>query len=204
MAEYKKYTDNELCVLLARDNEQAFAEIYHRYKVKMISASLRVLKSSELTEELVQNLFVKLWEHRHTIDPNQSLNAYLYKIAQNMAFDVFRKAARDKKMYEQLLLATSSSYEHIEKYIFAKESQSALNEAISLLPPQQQKVFILCKLEDKSYEEAGRLLNISTGTINNHLYRANLFLKQHFSKASNSQVTISLLLCSILGAMKPS
>ena len=201
MPDFRNCTDAELTSLLKKGSEAAFAEIYRRYKSKLIGSSLRLLKSPELTEELIQNLFLKIWEQRERIDPEQSLNAYLYKIAHNLAYDIFRKAARDKKLFEQLLTTTSSSYDHIEKHIFAKENYAALNQAIGLLPPQQQKVFVLCKLEDKSYEEAGRILNISPGTINNHMYRANIFLKEYFSKRPGAEITASLIVYAVLGVI---
>lgn len=202
MPDFKNFTDFELTTLLKKGNEQAFAEIYQRYKSKLISSTLRLLKSRELTEELVQNLFLKIWERREQIDPEQSLHAYLYKIAHNLAYDTFRKAARDKKLFEQLLSATSISYDHIEKHVFKKENDAILNEAIRLLPPQQQKVFTLCKLEDKSYEEAANILNISPGTVNNHMYRANIFLKEYFLKKADLKITASLLLCAVLNCVK--
>jgi len=99
-------------------------------------------------------------------------------------------------------VATKTSYDHIEKHIYRKENQAELNEAISLLPPQQQKVFILCKLEEKSYDEASKILNITTGTINNHMYRANVFLKEYFSKKSASQASMGILLYAILDTLK--
>ncbi|MXN91149.1 sigma-70 family RNA polymerase sigma factor [Flavobacterium sp. Sd200] len=193
--------ERDLLERLQGGDHIAFEKIYHLYKTRLISASLRLLKSPQLVEELLQDLFLKVWEQRDRIDTTQSLNAYLYKIAHNMAYDVFRKAGRDKRLYEHLIIATQSSYEHIEKAIFRKENQAELSKAISLLPPQQQKVFVLCKLEDKSYEEVSRLLNITTGTINNHMYRANLFLKEYFSQRSRSQITLGLLLSTIIDTM---
>lgn len=133
-----------------------------------------------MVEELVQNLFIKLWEQRDRINVSQSLNAYLYKVAHNMAYDTFRKISRDKKLQEHLFFNTSAEYDHIEKLIFDKENCLALNNAISLSPVQQQKVFVLCKLEEKSYAKVSEMVNITTGTINNHIYRANLFLKEYF------------------------
>ncbi|TRW21944.1 sigma-70 family RNA polymerase sigma factor [Flavobacterium zepuense] len=178
---------------LKEGDHAAFEQIYHLYKSRMIANALRLLKSRELAEELLQNLFLKVWEQRGRIDTTQPLNAFLYKIAQNMSYDFFRKISRDKKLHEHLIAATVSSYEHIEKQIFSKENQAALNKAISLLSPQQQKVFTLCKLEEKSYEEAGRILNITPGTINNHMHRANLFLKEYFLRQSRSGVAVALI-----------
>jgi len=194
--------ERKLLEKLQAGDHAAFEKIYHLYKARLISASLRLLKSPELTEELLQNLFLKIWEQRERIDTTQSLNAYLYKVAHNMAYDVFRKASRDKRLYEHLAVATKTSYDHIEKHIYRKENQAELNEAISLLPPQQQKVFILCKLEEKSYDEASKILNITTGTINNHMYRANVFLKEYFSKKSASQASMGILLYAILDTLK--
>jgi RNA polymerase sigma-70 factor (ECF subfamily) len=190
--------ERELLEKLRSGNHAAFEEIYHIYKVRLIANSLRLLKSPELAEELVQDLFLKIWEQRHRIDTSQSLNAYLYKVANNMAYDTFRKISRDKRLYDHLVLATESTYDHIEKYIFSKENMEELNKAIHLLPPQQQKVFTLCKLEDKSYEEASLILNITIGTINNHMYRANLFLKQYFSERTGSGIAITVLMSAIL------
>ena len=184
----------DLLERLKEGDHAAFEEIYHLYKAKMIANALRLLKSRELAEELLQNLFLKIWEQRGKIDTNQPLNAFLYKVAQNLAYDFFRKVSRDKKMQEHLIAATITSYEPIEKHIFSKENLAELTKAISLLPPQQQKVFTLCKLEDKSYEEAGRILNITPGTINNHMHRANLFLKEYFSRQSRSGVAVALLM----------
>ncbi|TRW21488.1 sigma-70 family RNA polymerase sigma factor [Flavobacterium zepuense] len=189
----------DLIVRLRDGDHAAFEEIYHLYKAKMIANALRLLKSRELAEELLQNLFLKVWEQRTRIDTTQPLNAFLYKVAQNMAYDLFRKVSRDKKLQEHLIAATITSYDHIEKHIFRKENLEELNKALSLLPPQQQKVFTLCKLEDKSYEEAGRILNITPGTINNHMHRANLFLKEYFSRRSGIAVTfIASVICESL------
>lgn len=192
----------ELLQRLRTGDHAAFEEIYHLYKVRLIASSLRLLKSPELTEELIQNLFLKLWEQRAKIDTSQSLNAYLYKVAHNMAYDMFRKISRDKRLYDYLIQATALSYDHIENYIFSKENQAELNKAISLLPPQQRKVFTLCKLEDKSYAEVSAILQITTGTVNNHMTRANQYIKDYFTENSKSGIAVSLLTVAILQGIK--
>lgn len=186
------YDEKELLLKLRSGDHLAFEKIYHLYKVRLTANALRLFKSTELAEELLQNLFLKIWEQRSAIDPSQSLNAYLYKIANNMAYDHFRKIGSDKKLYEKLVLATETSYNHIDKYILQKENQAEFNRAISLLPPQQQRVFTLCKLEEKSYKEVAQILNITTGTVNNHLTRANIFLRDYFLKKSSVAVSVLL------------
>lgn len=190
--------EKELLRSLQSGDHVAFEKIYHLYKRKMIVAALRLLKSPELAEELVQNLFLKIWEQRLRIDVNQSLNAYLYKVAKNMAYDTFRKISRDRQLQEHLIKATAIVYDHVDDYIYNKENKRQLSDAISLLPPQQQKVFTLCKLEEKSYEEVGQLLNITTGTVNNHLTRANQSIREYFLNRSREGVAISLIMAAIL------
>lgn len=193
MSQPQNTDERELLQRLRDGDHAAFEQLYHAYKVKLIANSLRLLKSRELVEELLQDLFLKLWEQRRKIDPEQSINAYLYKLANNMAYDTFRKISRDKRLYGYLLSTMESHYDHIESYLFSKENREELRKAIDLLPPQQKKVFILCKLEEKSYEEVSQLLHITTGTINNHIHRANLFLKDYFTSRSRSGVAIAIL-----------
>lgn len=184
-----------------RDGDHmAFEKIYHLYKDRLIASCLRLLKSPELTEELLQELFLKLWAQRAKIDIEQSLNAYLYKVAHNMVYDMFRKITRDNRLREHFLTNALESYEHIESYIYRKENEAELLKAINLLPPQQQKIFKLCKIEEKSYKEISALLKITEGTINNHMTRANQFLRNYFVSRSGSNVAISLITVSILNA----
>lgn len=185
--------DEKNLLLRLRDGDHiAFEQIYHQYKAKLIRNSLRLLKSTDMVEELVQDLFIKVWEQRGKIDTTQPLNAYLYKVANNMIYDTFRKISRDKRLQAHLILNTQEEYNHIEKFIFDKENRTALQNAINLLPAQQQKVFVLCKLEEKSYAEVSEMLNITHGTINNHIYRANQFLKEYFT--SNYGVSVASII----------
>src|SRR5690606_37778225 len=112
------------------------------------------------TEELLQELFVRLWINRQQIDPERSIKSYLFRIGENLIQDTFRRAAKDKRMQQHLLTAVSEAYSHVEELLISSETRTELYQAIELLPPKRRKVFILCKLESKSYEEVSKLLNI--------------------------------------------
>lgn len=88
-----------------------------------------------------------------------------------MIYDTIRKISRDKRLQAYHILNTQVEYNYIEKFIFNKENSTALQDAVNLLPTQQQKVLILCKLEEKSYAEGRDMFNIThattfTGLIN--------------------------------------
>ena len=143
---------------------------------------LRMLKSQDLAEEALQELFVRIWTNREKLDINQPIRPYMFRIAKNLVFDLYRRAARDQHLREKMLEAMGSSYSHIEEGICFSEIQSELQHVISLLPPKRRKVYVMCKLEAKSHEEVAKLLGISSGTVNDHMKKANLFLKTHFMK----------------------
>ena len=198
MKSNKATDEKDLLVKLRNGDHRAFEKIYHLYKDRLISSCLRLLKSPELTEELLQDLFLKLWLQREKIDVEQSLNAYLYKVAHNMVYDFFRKASRDRRLQEHLIAVTPLSYNDIEEHIYQRENKVELMHAVSLLPPQQQKIFKLCRFEEKSHEEISALLNITVGTVNNHMTRANTFIKEYFQPKPGSHVAIAILAASIL------
>ncbi len=160
---------------------EAFEYIYHRYKVRLAASMLRLLKSTDLVDDLLQELFVRLWEHRESINPEQPIKAYLFRIAENLVYDTFRRLSKDRRLQDQLFHAMEEIGADIEKQFFMQEDRQAIEAVIAMLPPKRRQVFTLCKLESKSYEEVSSLLNISLSTVNDHIYKANQFLKQHLA-----------------------
>lgn len=157
---------------ISQGDAEAFHAVYLHYSPRIYGKLLRVLKSPDLAADILQDLFTIIWQKRGEIDPEKSFPAFLYKISDNLVIDLFRKAKRDQQLISQLLQASTASQENTEEWLFRKENETWLAKAIESLPPQRQLVFKLCKLENKSHEEVGRLLNISRATVNNHLVKA--------------------------------
>jgi len=195
-------TDKELISLLKEGDKYAFETLYNQYKYPLTANLLKLLKSEELTAEVLQELFIKIWDRRTDIDIEKSFSAYLFHIAHHMVIDIYRKASRDSKMRQQLISVSKELYTHIEEKIFDKEIHTQLQAAISLLPPQRKKVFTLCRIEGKSYKEISQELGISISTINDHLLKANKFLKEHLN--SSEIFALSIAITSILHNCKPS
>lgn len=172
MSAYSKYTDQELAGLLTQGDEPAFAELYKIYSPRIYSNLKRLTKDEELAKELLQEVFFKVWEKREALNVEVSFQAYLYRISENMVRDFFRKASRDKKLMEHLVSAASEFYSTVEDLYISKENQGLFQKAIDELPPQRKKIFTLCKIEGKSYEEVSALLGVSTSTINDHIVKA--------------------------------
>lgn len=177
---YLILTEKELIFLLKSDDKRAFEQIYHTYRVRLYVNILKMVKSEEDAEELLQELFVKLWMVRHKLDPERSFKAYLFKIAENLAYDFFRKASLNKKLENHLVITASNNSNNVERYINYKESDLIFSKAVATLPPKRRQVFILCKIEGKSYEEVSNALGISTSTINEHIVKASRAVRKFF------------------------
>lgn len=187
--------EKELLIRLKRGDHEAFEVIYHSYKDRLIGNLLRILKSRELVEEQVQDLFLNVWKGRERIDPEKPFKAYLFSIAANKAKNVIRSAYYDRQMRATLLHAEQRIYTHVEEQITAAENKQVLNNMLDKLPPQRRTVFTLCKLEGKSYKEVGELLNISENTVNDHIRKANLTLQQFRSDPEAMGMLLAVWLC---------
>jgi RNA polymerase sigma-70 factor (family 1) len=173
-------TDDKIFVEnLINGREDAFTVLYYKYSPRLYRHILRMVKSEETARELLQDIFMKVWELRAGLDMERSFQAYLYRIAENKVYDFFRKAARDKKLGDALIASAIESYSHIEEMVLHDESLRLVQGAIDQLPPVRRQVFMLCKIEGKTYEEIASTLGISVSTISDHIVKANRALKTY-------------------------
>ena len=166
---------------LKEGDQRAFNYFYEQHSLIIYRRLKKMVKIDTLADEFLQDVFVKLWEKRHLIDPEQSLKAYLHLIAQNLVFDFYRKLAREARLQEEVKYTLSGFHNPIQEGFYFKETNDVLQKAINNLPAQQKLVFTLCKIEGKSYEEVGRDLGISTSTINGHIVKATKSVKTYMT-----------------------
>src|SRR5690606_15398603 len=144
----------------------AFDKLYAAYSPLITTHLIHLLKSGELAQEVLQDTFVSVWENRKNIDTEKSFNSYLYKIATNKSYDLFRRAAYEKEVRSAMLPKIERGYDHIENYINRKENKRLLDSLLEKMPPKQREVFTLFKIDGYSYEQISKKLNISRNTIN--------------------------------------
>ena len=185
------YADEKNVVLLLKDGDRkAFDLLYHAYKRRVYNNLRKLLHSDALAEELLQEVFYKLWVKRESLDTEKLFSAYLFRIAANLVYDHFRKAALDQKLQAHLIASGTELYDHIDTLINYKESNERLQKAIASLPPQRQKVYNLCKVEGKSYDEVSLLMGISTSTINDHIVKASRIIRNQFLDSQETAVAL--------------
>lgn len=159
----------------------SFEEVYRKYNKKIFNYSLRYLKNREEAEGVVQEVFLKLWKNCKKLKKDSNLNAWLFTVAFNAIRKRFRKLAIETKHLEKYSTQSETSHDGISEIEF-RDLLDKLAHHINKLPPQQKKVFLLHKEKGLSSAEMADKLNLSKKTVENHLYRAQTFLKKTLIK----------------------
>ncbi|MBV8252067.1 MAG: sigma-70 family RNA polymerase sigma factor [Chitinophaga sp.] len=186
--------EKELLKGLASGDESAFREIYFLYSHRLYGNLLKLVKSETIAQEILQEVFIKIWEHRAGIDIEKSFRSYLFRIAENMVCNFYTKAGRHQALLKKLANHQDGAYAHIEEAIVSREESVFLVRALAALPVQRRQVFELCKMEGKSYNEVSLLLGISVSTISDHIVKANRFLREYALKHKELLIILALVL----------
>ncbi|MNK24372.1 RNA polymerase sigma factor CarQ [compost metagenome] len=188
--------NDELALLraLKSSNHKAFEVLYYRYSPRLYRHILNLVKIPACAEEILQDVFQKLWERRGEIDPDKSFQSYLFTIAKHLVYDFFHKEIKNRNLKELIISISTSDYSHIEEEYAYKESKKIVNQAIENLSPKRKLIYTLCKIEGKTYEEVSSSLGISTSTISDHIVKAT---KQIQSFCLSKEITPSLLIALI-------
>lgn len=176
-----KYEETKLISLLAEDSEYAFQLLYDRHRKRIYQTSLRYLKSPILAQEVVQDVFLKLWFNRKSLKADQPLEAWLYSVAKNNLINRLKKIANEWKALKGLGFISERSINNIENNLQESQYNQLLQTAIGQLSEQQQKVFKLARNEQLTYLEIGEKLQISPLTVKTHMSRARESIKVFFS-----------------------
>lgn len=179
--------DSELDYLhrLRNGDQRAFIYFYDIFKLPIYRKLLKMVRIKHLAEELTQDVFVRIWDKRALIDSEQSFKSYLYRIAQHILYDFYRKVARDERLQDEIRLLVLNEHNPTDDWLFLKETQNILDQAISSLPEQQRQIYTLCKMEGKSYKEVALELGISVHTISTHMTRASKKIQEFMTKYQN-------------------
>lgn len=189
----------QLLVKLRQNDEHAFNILYKAYSKPLYLRMLRMTKSAEDTDELLQELFIKLWDNRKSIDAEKSFQSYLYTIAHHLVSNYFRKIASDRNLIKSLLSNAVDHYLNAQELMENKEASALLKQAVDQLTPQRKQVFQLCKLEGKSYEEAAAIMGISIATVNSHMTKSLQSIKEYVLK--NQDLVVLILTAYTIGVV---
>lgn len=171
----------------------SFNAIYFQYSPKIYVRLIKLVKDPVVAEEILQDVFTKVWVNRAKIDPTKGFTSFLNHISDNLAIDFFRKVQRDKSLQMELWVSAVELYYHTEEHIYLKDTQDILAKAIDSLSPKRKEILILNKFHEKSYKEIAEELNISVSTVSNQLVSALKDIKEYIQKNYRNEAIISFL-----------
>ncbi len=175
------HMSSELIVNLKAGQKKAFGELFELYGSKIYRFALAYLKCKPDAEELMQDVFLKVWENRQNLDPSRNVKAYIFKIAVNCVYDFIRKKNIEKAFLDctkENFLPGAKSLWH---EVIWNDMLSRLNDLVMKMPEQRQLIFLLSREEGLSNGEIAKKLNLSKRTVENQLYRATQYLREHFN-----------------------
>lgn len=172
MSEKSNHSEKLLVSELKDGNEKAFRKLFDLYYQDIYGYSVSLLKSKEAAEENVQDVFMKVWQNRENLNPEQSFKAYLFTIARNQAFNTLNKAANDQLLKEAVFYESQKSHDYGDYSIREEDCKKLRQEAIRQLPPKRKKIFKMSRKKGMSYEEISQELGISINTVRNQMSKA--------------------------------
>lgn len=162
-----------LIIARVADGDQvAFRKVFDDYRSKVFTYAIRYLKSKAQAEEIVQNVFLKIWLKRDGLIEIKNFGGYLRTITNNTTFDALKKRASEYKYKNESLQEWSDLDNTTEDSILSKDAQSYVAQALNKLPKQQRLVYQMCHIDGLRQKEVAEKLNISPLTVKVHLREA--------------------------------
>jgi RNA polymerase sigma-70 factor (family 1) len=179
---YQNYhTEKKLLQLASTGDTEAFTQLFSFYRHKLYSFALRLTGCKEKAQDIVQDTFLKLWQHNTSLNTIDNFSSYLFKLAQNQFLNAARRMANEtliiSKIQSHTYFYNASPNEEIE----CKQLENLLYEVLQKLPTQQKLIYKLSREQGLKHQEIARQLQISPSTVKNHLVQSLKKIRKYLS-----------------------
>ena len=169
---YNQLPDERLCSLLTAGDHMAYLEIFNRYQPLVFSFAIKKIADEEETKDIVQDIFIDLWERRNSLRADSNLPAYLFKCVKFKFIDLLkRKNIRDQYLISFLNFVQQSS-EKADYLIRNNQMKVIIDKEIDALPPKMREIFIKSRKDHLGYKEIAIELSISEETVRSQVKNA--------------------------------
>lgn len=182
-------TDSQLLEQSSSGNRDAFRVLYDRYRPKVYSYALRITLSPELAEDIVHDVFLKLWNNGGMEVEN--VVGFLRVVTRNHTLKILRKQVLEERVAASAAIQQPACHSCTDDAIAYQEARETLFGAIARLSPQRKQVFLLCKDEGLKYEEVAQRMNLSPLTVKTHMQHALRFLRKYMERYSGVVLAVA-------------
>jgi len=158
--------------------EMKFIALFTKYENFLFQLAFKLMKNRESSRDIVQEVFITVWNNSEKLDNIENEEAYLYTLTRNKIIDFLRRAAYDQRLKAEIWKNCSSPTHSTQPIIF-REYQQIIEQAIALLPPKRREIYLLKDMGYKN-EEIAQELKISPHTVRNQFAEAILFVRNYF------------------------
>ena len=177
MSKEELHTNKELLQRVASDDHDAFRQLFDLYADRLFAAVYNYTKSRFIAEELVQEVFIRLWNHRSQLKEVQDPTAYLYRMVFNHINTYLKRTANERRILDKAQSWMNSGQDATRQQLEANEMSRIITAAIERLPPQKKIIYHLSREQGLNYQEIAEQLHLSPNTVKNHLVEAMRLLR---------------------------
>ena len=188
------YDEKELLLQVAEGDEQAFNILFARYRNQLYSYLLRITKSPEVAEDIVVDIFMKLWVGKDLLHNIRELQPFLHKVAYNKAMDFFKVTARRARLQNIYIKRAGQQPEKMaDEILIDAESRRILREAINRLSPKRKIIYDMSREQGLTYDQIADALNLSRNTVKATIQAATHSISQYLRKNYKGKGNFTLL-----------
>ncbi|MFZ4262788.1 RNA polymerase sigma factor [Sphingobacterium sp. HJSM2_6] len=180
MADYTKYDENHLITLLQKQDQLAYTEIYTRFWPILFRHARRMLQDDDEATDIVQDIFVKLWERSSSLSMSGTLSGYLYSATKNRVIDRINRHKLEKRYLDSLEDFLNIGETITDDTILASELALRIEQEVSKLPKKMQRILRMRQEAAHSYKEIAKTVGTSEGNVKKQLYNAMKLLRSKF------------------------
>jgi len=178
-ANSQSYSDSHVLQRIVAGDEIAFRALYENNFDRIAKFTFKMCKSEAVTEEIVQDVFLKLWSNRENIGHVNDIEAYLFSIARNKTIDFLRRLAKETNIIHTLSIQQTEIHNVVDEKLNEDSLLMLIEGALSCLSPQKRKIFEMSKIQGFSHDEIAETLQLSKSTVKNHLSETLKYLKKY-------------------------
>lgn len=180
--------DHELMVKIGNGDHAAFRSLVERHQNSLIGTISKMLGNESDSEDIAQQVFIRIWKHAKRYKPDNKFTTYLYTIARNLVYNESRRRSRkrttssDQLEDDHHLQFPADADQEPDNNLLESELRTAIDAAIEKLPENQRLAVVLRRYENVPYEEIAVILNTSVPSVKSLLFRARTTLREHLAK----------------------
>ena len=178
MPAYSEYADHNLLDFLKEDDQLAYTEIFERYCKILINHAYKMLGNRDEANDVVQEVFLSIWNKRHELIVTGSLSSYLYKATKNRILNHIAHEKVVSNYADSISNFIENDYVLADSNLREEELEAIIAKEIALLPEKMREVFLLRKVEELSYDEIALQLNITDKTAKQQVYNSLKILRE--------------------------